>query len=238
MNNVTVHSPAEIRRAVIRRVVQILLSTALIGAILFVSAGTLDWVWAWAYLGVTIGELLIAASALISRYPEVIMERAEAGGKAEPWDAAISYVIGVLMLAAYAVAGLDYRLEWTAVELPVWLHVVGLAAYVAGYAIVVWAMASNTFFSRVVRIQAERGHTVCTGGPYQFIRHPGYAGMILYFLATIPALGTIWALIPMILMTLGYGVRTVLEDRTLRERLPGYAEYAQRVKYRWIPGLW
>jgi protein-S-isoprenylcysteine O-methyltransferase Ste14 len=101
-----------------------------------------------------------------------------------------------------------------------------------------WAMAVNNYFSLVVRIQKDRGHTVVTGGPYHYVRHPGYVGGILFQLGTPLLLGSMWALIPAGLTVLLLVVRTALEDRTLLKELEGYQEYAQQTHYRLLPGLW
>jgi protein-S-isoprenylcysteine O-methyltransferase Ste14 len=100
------------------------------------------------------------------------------------------------------------------------------------------ATASNAFFSQIFRIQKERGHTVATGGPYRFVRHPGYVGTILFEIATPIMLGSWWALIPGGLSALLYLVRTALEDKALLDELDGYKEYAQKVRYRLLPGIW
>ena len=107
-----------------------------------------------------------------------------------------------------------------------------------GYAFASWAMAENRFFSSVVRIQMDRGHEVCDTGPYRLVRHPGYAGSIPPLFGIVLALGSTWALIPAAVATVITLVRTVLEDRTLQEELPGYRDYAKRVPYRLIPGLY
>jgi protein-S-isoprenylcysteine O-methyltransferase Ste14 len=107
-----------------------------------------------------------------------------------------------------------------------------------GYALVVWATGSNALFSQIVRIQKERGHAVATGGPYRFVRHPSYVGTILVELATPIMLGSWWALIPGALDAILFVIRTSLEDKTLRRELDGYQEYADRVWYRLLPGVW
>jgi protein-S-isoprenylcysteine O-methyltransferase Ste14 len=109
---------------------------------------------------------------------------------------------------------------------------------VLGYALFLWAMASNAFFAEGVRIQQERGHTVAAGGPYRYVRHPGYVGAILSQAATPFLLGSAWALIPSVASAALYVVRTYLEDQALRQELPGYEAYAQRTRYRLLPGVW
>jgi protein-S-isoprenylcysteine O-methyltransferase Ste14 len=105
-------------------------------------------------------------------------------------------------------------------------------------AFVTWAMVTNRFFSSIVRIQRDRGHIVCDGGPYRWVRHPGYAGGALAALATPLALGSWWAFVPAVLTILLTAWRTALEDRTLQQELPGYAAYTQRTRYRLLPGVW
>jgi protein-S-isoprenylcysteine O-methyltransferase Ste14 len=135
------------------------------------------------------------------------------------------------------IAGLEVRFGGTETA-PLAIQVLGWLLVAGGYTLFSWAMASNNFFSGLVRIQSERGHTVASGGPYRWMRHPGYVGMVLFTLGTPALLGTpvagwmAWIIIALIV------VRTGLEDRTLRMELPGYAEYAQQVKYRLIPGVW
>jgi protein-S-isoprenylcysteine O-methyltransferase Ste14 len=135
------------------------------------------------------------------------------------------------------VAGLDHRFGWSPV-FPLWLIVLGIFLTALGYAISAWAFIENRFFSSVVRIQTERGHVVCDSGPYRIVRHPGYAGNILPLLGIVLALGSVWTVIPAVVALVIAILRTVLEDRTLQEELPGYREYAHRVRYRLFPGIY
>jgi protein-S-isoprenylcysteine O-methyltransferase Ste14 len=137
----------------------------------------------------------------------------------------------------WLVAGLDKRWNGSP-ALPLTVELGAFAIVIVGYWISVWALIANKFFSAVVRIQKERGHTVVTTGPYRFVRHPGYAGGVIAYLATPLALGTLWAYLPMGLILCALALRTALEDRTLQDELPGYAEYAARVRYRLLPGIW
>jgi protein-S-isoprenylcysteine O-methyltransferase Ste14 len=161
------------------------------------------------------------------------MKREETKG----WDKKITTVITVFTLAGLILAGLDYRFGLSP-KLSLWLHIFGLFLVACGQMLFTWAMVSNKFFATTVRIQADRGHTVATGGPYRYMRHPGYVGMIVNMLGTPLALGSLWAFIPEGLAILGYIVRTALEDGTLRKELNGYANYAARVRYRLFPGIW
>jgi protein-S-isoprenylcysteine O-methyltransferase Ste14 len=141
------------------------------------------------------------------------------------------------MLATLIVAALDDgRFHW--LPLPWWVCVLGYALLIIGMLGVTWAESVNKFFERTVRIQTDRGHHVIDSGPYAIVRHPGYVFISILLVSTPLALGSLWALIPAVLACLVLIVRTVLEDRTLREELAGYEKYAQRVRYRLIPGVW
>ena len=107
-----------------------------------------------------------------------------------------------------------------------------------GYAFATWALVENRFFSSMVRIQTERGHAVCDSGPYRIVRHPGYAGNLLAMPGIVLALDSVWTLIPAAVALVVTIIRTALEDRTLKDELPGYREYTSRVKYRLIPGFY
>jgi protein-S-isoprenylcysteine O-methyltransferase Ste14 len=209
-----------------------------VAAILFLAAGRLDWLWAWLYVGIFLAFDAATALAVIPRSPGLLIERTSVGEGTKKWDIALfSLSAGFLPMIAWLLAGLDERFGWTA-ALPLWLHVAGAAITALGYGIVVWAMASNAFFSATVRIQSDRGHAVASGRAYRVVRHPGYVGAILFTVAMAVMLGSWWALIPAVAAAILYVVRTALEDRTLLAELPGYQEYAQQTRYRLIPGIW
>lgn len=227
---------SETPRIVVRWVFRETMGVVILAAILFLSAGRLDWVWSWALVIITAAWATATGVVSIRRSPELLAERLGPREGAKRWDLMIMSVVGVLTLVRCIVAGLDVRFGWTEVSLP--LHVIALMIAVLGYALVVWATAVNAYFSQIVRIQEERGHTVATGGPYQHVRHPGYVGSILFELAVPVMLGSWWALGPGGLNALLFVIRTALEDRTLREELAGYEDYAQHVRYRLVPGVW
>ena len=223
-------------RAIARFVVTMLLLLA----VLFVSAGTLAWPMAWAYVVVYLGAALGSRALLLRRNPDLIAERAQytAGEGTQRWDRVIVPLIGIIgPLLTLLVAGLDRRFGWTP-PLPVPILLLGLALMVAGTLLSTWAMLINRYFSAVVRIQTDRGQTVVSEGPYRFVRHPGYAGGIVAYLAIPLALGSLWALIPAVLTAALTVLRTALEDRLLHAELPGYAEYARRTRDRLLPGVW
>ena len=138
----------------------------------------------------------------------------------------------------YILAGLDQRHGWTG-GFPVGAQLAALALCVLGNDVLfIWAAAANAYFSRITRIQTERGHAVVSSGPYRWVRHPAYTGSILYEIAVSVLLASWPALIASGVSTALLILRTVLEDRTLQAELAGYADYARRVRYRLLPGIW
>jgi protein-S-isoprenylcysteine O-methyltransferase Ste14 len=213
---------------------QVAVTYLVLAAILLISSGNLTWIWAWAYLGVGIGILVINAIILPA---ELISERGQPGENVKGWDRVLATLTGLPVLAVPIVAGLDERFGWSPPLAPA-IHLAGLALYALGQGLFSWGMASNYYFSTAVRIQMDRDHTVATGGPYRYVRHPGYVGFAVSFFGTALALGSLWALIPAGLTACLLVVRTALEDRTLQDELPGYVDYARRVRYRLVPGIW
>jgi len=201
-----------------------------------------DWGWwqAWAY------SFLFASSGIgmrlwaERRHPGLMAERVQLSKApgVKSWDRLLAPLMALsLGLPLFVVAGLDHRFGWSP-DFPSWLNILGLGLAAAGYGFAGWALLENRFFSSVVRIQLERGHVVCDTGPYTIVRHPGYSGSILPPFAMALALGSVWTLIPATAAGVIAVVRTALEDRTLQRELPGYREYADRVRYRLIPGIY
>lgn len=224
-------------KLITRFIVRELMGTVTMGVALFWSAGRLDWWPAWALLGVMLGWIAATLIVILRTNPALLAERLGPRKGAKRWDTAIMSAIGLLELARLILAGLDQRYGWTG-GLPLAAQVVALALVAAGWAVVAWATGANAFFSQIVRIQAERGHTVATRGPYRWVRHPAYGGSILSELAVPILLGSWWALAVGAVVAMLFIVRTALEDRALQRELTGYTEYAQRVRYRLLPGVW
>lgn len=207
------------------------------GVALFWSAGRIDWWPAWAALAVMLAWIVATAVVIFRDNPDLLVERLGPRQGAKQWDTAIMSMLGLMQLGRYIIAGLDQRFGWTG-GFPAVVQVAALVACLLGYALVVWATASNTFFSQFVRIQTERGHSVATGGPYRYVRHPAYLGAILYELAVSLLLASWWALVVSGLNVLLLFLRTALEDRTLQAELTGYNDYVRRVRHRLLPGIW
>lgn len=205
------------------------------GALLFLAAGRLDWDLAWLYLAASVVSGL--ASFLLINDPELAAERTQVKDNVKGWDKVLTALNAPFMFGVLVVAGLDVRYGWSETLTAGWI-VAGLVVYALGHLLIIWAVRSNRFFARFVRIQTDRGHRVATGGPYRFIRHPGYVGTIATQMAMPLILGTPWALVPAAVVMVLIIIRTVLEDRMLREELSGYTDYARRVRFRLLPGLW
>ena len=224
-------------KLIARRILGEILGIVGMGVALFWSAGRIDWWPAWASITVMLAWMTAMDIVIFRFNPGLLAERLGARKGAKPWDVAITSIIRLTQLARYILAGLDERFGWTG-GFPFAAQVAALTVCVLGYALFVWATASNTFFSQVVRIQSERGHTVVTGGPYQYVRHPAYVGAILYELAVPVLLASWWALIASGLNAIVLILRTALEDRTLQAELTGYVDYARQVRYRLLPSIW
>lgn len=212
-------------------------SLAGMGLALFWSAGKLNWWPGWAALMVMLGWLAATAAIMYKLNPALLEDRLSAREGSKTWDAVIVSSISLITLVRYIVAGLDERHGWSG-EFPVSWQIIALIICAIGYAIFTWATASNTFFSKVVRIQSERNHQVVSNGPYRYLRHPAYLGAILYELAVSFLFASWWSLVVSGLSAALLVIRTGLEDRTLMKDLLGYNDYAQKVKYRLIPGIW
>jgi protein-S-isoprenylcysteine O-methyltransferase Ste14 len=231
------HTDHELDVAVRRRFVQLGILIVIQAVALFLAAGRLDWLAGWAYMAVYVGFIGVNALILMPHGKELIAERSAVREDVKGWDKLVLILSAILGPGMLIVAGLDMRFGWSA-PVASEVRVAALVVMILGYGLFSWAMASNAFFSAAVRLQKDRGHQVATGGPYRFARHPGYSGMMAFTPATALMLGSLWALIPAALLCVTMVIRTALEDRTLRHELDGYEEYAQRVRYRLLPGLW
>ncbi len=224
-------------KTIVRYAIRELMGTVIVGVALFWSAGKIDWWPAWALIALLLAWSTATAIVILRFNPELLAERLGSHKGAKSWDTVIMSIIGVATLVRLIVAGLDQRYGWTG-GVPLAAQITALVVSSLAYALVVWATASNAFFSQLVRIQSERDHTVATGGPYRFVRHPSYVGIILFELSVPVLLASWWALIPSALNVVLVILRTALEDRTLQTELSGYANYARQRRYRLVPGIW
>jgi protein-S-isoprenylcysteine O-methyltransferase Ste14 len=206
----------------------------------FLASGDWGWDLGWLYTGSMLLYTLVSRAIAIRLHPGFARERATASAlqDTKPWDKWIVPLVALwLPFLAVLIAGLNQRLGWSP-GLPGWVHWLGLALLVFGYSVGTWAMAVNAFFSSHVRIQKDRGQTVISTGPYAYVRHPAYSTGAIAMCGLPLLLDSLLAFPPIILLCLGIVLRTALEDKTLLAELPGYPEYAQKVRYRLIPGVW
>jgi protein-S-isoprenylcysteine O-methyltransferase Ste14 len=223
-----------------RAVLSFLLIVVLLPLVLFLAAGTWTWTAAWVYVVAHWAGTFLSRVLAWRANPDLLAERGKSveKGLGQGRDRPL-LLVGALLgpLAIWIVAGLDERLGWSP-DLSLALQAVAGGLLVAGYAFSTWAFAANAYFSAVIRIQEDRGQTVVTGGPYRLVRHPGYAGGIVVYLAMPLLLDSLWALIPTAITVGAVVMRTALEDTTLKESLAGYVEYADRTRFRLLPGIW
>ncbi len=226
------------QQGIFRWVGQMTAALVFFGAILFLSAGRLSWLAGWIYLGLNALTQALSSLVLIPRQPGMLDERSKVQQGTKGYDRFLAPAIVIFgTLAVLITAGLDARFGWSG-PLSYSLLGFGLLFALGSQMFVLWAMASNPFFSLTVRIQEERGHQIIASGPYRLVRHPGYAGSLIYNLVVPLVLGSLWTYIPVLLTIALLVIRTALEDRTLQNELPGYREYAAGVRFRLIPGLW
>ena len=214
----------------------------LIPLLLLLCGWDVDWWEAWVFSVLIVGAGLVGRFLAERRHPGLLTEReralSEDTADVKPWDRVLAPLMAVSLSYPLAiVAGLDHRFGWSP-DFPIGLEILGFSMIMLGYLFATWALVENRFFSSTVRIQTDRGHAVCDSGPYRFVRHPGYAGNIPPLPGVVLALGSVWTLIPAAVALIVVIVRTALEDRTLREELPGYRDYSEVVRYRLIPGIY
>ena len=198
-----------------------------------------DWWEAWIYAFISILGFAISRALAARRHPDLLAERARflRHEDAKTWDKCLSPIVGLGGGLILLVVGLDALYGWSPpFSLPV--KILALFAILAGYVLGTLALMENRFFSGMVRIQTERGHHVVSSGPYGWIRHPGYAAAMLTYLATPLFLDSRWAFLPAVFITIVLVIRTSLEDKALQDELEGYRAYAERVRYRLLPGVW
>lgn len=215
----------------------LILIIVILGALLFLPAGKLDWLEAWIYIVGYLVFLIVYAVWAIRNDPNLLNERNQAALNTKGWDKLILSLYTILLLCLFILIGLDAgRFHWS--SMPLILKVMGGLGLIFAAWLIFWVLRTNTYASRVARIQDDRGQTVISSGPYRFVRHPMYAGITILFLCTPLALGSFFGLLPAALIGVLFFIRTALEDQMLRKELSGYEEYVRDVRYRVIPWIW
>jgi protein-S-isoprenylcysteine O-methyltransferase Ste14 len=224
--------------SVLHRIFQAILGIGIMCTFLFIPAGTLKWWTAWILIGIYFFAVCVGVPFLQIEDPELVKERHQVKKDVKSWDKIIVTLFSLVFLPLTLItSGLDYRFGWSS-YFSVTLQSLALIAGILSFILIFWGISSNTHFESYVRIQDDRDHKTISTGPYQYVRHPGYAGMALSAL-TIPLTSrSWWALIPGGIATILIGIRTVVEDRTLQAELEESYEYKKQVRYRLIPEIW
>lgn len=230
---------SKIDGALMRRFIRrTIVSLAFLGALLFGAAGTLNWPEAWLYLALAAAISFGAGLWMARNDPALLAERLRSPFQREqkPWDKAVMAAMLAFWIGWLILVGLDRRYRWS--DVPPTLKGIGLALIMLGSYVVMLTLKANSYAAPVVKIQKGRGHAVATSGPYAYVRHPMYAGALL-FIAGVPLLlGSWWGLAAGPGLVFIIALRAVFEERTLAAELDGYADYAARVRYRFVPYLW
>jgi protein-S-isoprenylcysteine O-methyltransferase Ste14 len=218
-------------------IIKQLFGTLLFFAIIFISAGRLFYWQGLAY--VIIGLFMVIMSFTVFKLDsELLKERAKPGEGAKSWDKLILGLSFLVTLSIYIIAGLDSgrfhwspRFHWS-------IFLAGIIFTITGQLLFLIAQKQNKFFSSTVRIQTERGHTVCETGLYKVVRHPAYLGSFIQTLGFPLLFGSLWSIIPVCASIILLLTRTSLEDKTLKNELNGYIEYTGKIRYKLIPYIW
>ena len=222
-----------------RAIVQMVIVVLIAPFIPMIISSQWDWWQAWAYAIASILAFVFSRLIVARKHPDLIAERARfmQAKDTKPWDKVLAPLLGLGSILILVAAGLDRFYGWSS-AFSTGVNIIALVGIVIGYGFSSWALIENRFFSGTVRIQTERGHHVISTGPYRIMRHPGYAGGLFGYLFIPLLLDSLWAFIPAVLLVIVMVTRTALEDKTLQAELPGYSEFAQKTKYRLIPGIW
>ena len=209
----------------------------ILAVIWYFSSGRWDYWLGWVYIALDV-LLALVAFAIVPLDEELADERTTLKQDVKSWDKPLVIIGNLFVPFGFLIAaGLDLRFG-RAPYFDLWLVLLGLVIAILGRMLAIWSSAVNKFYARFVRIQTERGHHVIDTGPYRFIRHPGYAGILLNMIGAGFFINSLWGLIVSIILAVLLIVRTALEDKTLKEELEGYEEYTQRTRYRLLPGFW
>ena len=206
---------------------------AVLGAMLFLPAGTFHYWQAWVYLAILIIPMIFVMIYLIAKDPELLERRMRMREKETEQRTIIKLSI-LFFFAAFLIPGFDKRFGWSSVPLEV--IIIADAIVVGGYLLFAIVLRENRYASRIIEV--EKKQKVITTGPYAFVRHPMYSGVLLMYGFSPLALGSYWGMIPNALLILLIVARIRNEEKVLKQELEGYREYTQKVKYRLVPGIW
>lgn len=219
----------------LRIVAMLALAFLMYGVMLFIPAGTFRWPAGWLYMLVYFSYAIPVVFWLKKHSPALLRKRFSMGDKGmKPWDKAIMTLMTFPFLGVFIVPALDVRFQWS--HAPLLTHISGFIGLILSFGIFFHVMIENAYASKIVEIQ--KGQKVISTGSYAVVRHPMYAAGIAFALLTPLALGSVWGLLPAVLVIPFLALRAVLEEKTLLKELPGYRDYTRKVKYRFLPGIW
>jgi protein-S-isoprenylcysteine O-methyltransferase Ste14 len=216
---------------------RLMLTIAAFGVTLFLSAGTVYWIEGWIFAIILSVYIVYSTLWSMKNTPELLRERLRIR-KTQKWDKIILSLFAVCFVALFVMPGLDFRAQWTPLEVPIVVEVLAFVGVSISFILIFLVTKENAYASKAIKIQENKGHTVVTTGPYTYVRHPLYAGGMILLVCMPLTLGSLYSLIPGALCAVLFIVRTYLEDIMLHEKLPGYREYAQKTRYRLVPGVW
>ena len=205
----------------------------LVGLLIFLPAGTLQYTYGWLFVGLLFVPMLIAGFVMLAKSPEFLKKRLDAKEKQGTQKGVVA-ISGLMFVAGFVVAGLDFRYGWSA--MPTWVVITASVAFLVAYALYAEVMRENAYLSRTIKV--EEGQSVVDTGMYGIVRHPMYAVTILLFMMMPLMLGSWYALIAFSFYPAAIVIRLTDEEKLLTRELPGYPEYKQRVQYRIIPFIW
>jgi protein-S-isoprenylcysteine O-methyltransferase Ste14 len=230
-------SDNQLKKSGVVYIIRVHAQLLLLAVAYFTAAGSLNIGRAWIYFAIAAVTYFVSSLIFIKYNPELINERAKERKNTRSWDKVLlSLYLLIGLLGTHIVAGLDSRYAWS--RLDMMYMIPGAVLYIVAALIQIIAMLTNKYFEATVRIQSDREQQVVKNGPYKIVRHPGYASILLSFVAIPFMIGSLYALICTAAVFIIIFIRTALEDQMLQKELPGYSQYAQEVKFRLIPGIW
>ena len=212
------------------------LARVIMAFILVLTSGTWTWINTWIYAALATLTSVLVHLFVIRVNPSLYNERGNPNENTQKWDLILMRAISLFSFSSIIIAGLDKRNSWSSLG-DGWIIPGGILIILSGV-LATWAMAENSYFSSVVRIQDDRGQIVISSGPYHYIRHPGYLSGIMFFLGTPMVLDSVFGFVSFVCITVGFGIRIIFEEKMLIAQLDGYREYSKMVKYRLIPKIW
>lgn len=217
--------------------IRMLIYLTITTVIIFLIAGDWGWMGAWWYVGLQLVNTIFKGILLVAGHPELLERRKQMGEGTPRWDKVLAPLMATSTLVISFTCALGHRFG-QAWQRPLWLLVLALVVATAGHFITIFSMRRNAFFEGTVRLQGDQNHQVVSEGPYRWVRHPGYVGVMLYNLAVPVVMASLWGFVGVGLFLIVLVWRTAKEDKFLQDSLPGYAEYARQTRWRLVPGIW